>query len=289
MTEPVTAIVIFRNEKSLLEGCLNALDWCDELILVDMESSDGSCEIAKNFADRLFWVKTYPIAEPTRIAAAKLAKHDWILLVDPDEHIPPALNHQIQEALKQHAHAGAIRLPWWYYFKRKRLDGTIWGGGRAYKRMIINRNRCMLLPYCNRITELMTGQYEFTIEHDGDNHIRHYWSDSYLELTRRHLTRYCHLEAAAQYANGTRFNLFKAITHPVAELKRCLKDFDGWRMGPRGFILSSIYFTYIVLSDWLLLYCQLRGKKVQQLSTTQIPRLIEQPLDTGPLRRRKAA
>jgi len=289
MTVPVTAIVIFRNEKSLLEGCLQALHWCDELIAVDMQSSDGSCEIAKKYADRLFWAKVYPIAEPTRIAAAKMAKNDWILLIDPDEHITPQLTNQIQAALDQHPNAGAIRLPWWYYFKRKRLDGTIWGGGRAYKRMLIHRNRCMIRPYCNRITELMIGQKEFTIPHNGDNHIHHYWSDSYIELAKRHLTRYCHLEAAAQYANGNRFKLIHAITHPFTELKRCLKDYDGWRLGPRGFLLSAIYFMYVLLSDWLLLFYQLIGKKVERLSTTQIPRLIEQPMDSVLKYRRKAA
>ena len=60
---PVTAIVIFRNEKHHLERCLSALRWCGEVIAVDMESSDGSLEIAKEWADRVLSVAQCPIAK----------------------------------------------------------------------------------------------------------------------------------------------------------------------------------------------------------------------------------
>jgi hypothetical protein len=108
------------------------------------------------------------------VAAAKLAKNDWILLIDPDEHLGPHLVQQIQDRLAAKPNVGSLRLPWGYYFKRKRLDGTIWGGGRTYKRMLIHRDRCRLLPFCNRIVEPIEGFEYDTIEHDGQNHLHHY-------------------------------------------------------------------------------------------------------------------
>ncbi len=259
-TPPISAIVIFRNERELLRQCLSAIRWCDELIAIDMASTDGSLEVARQFADRVYHVDPCPIAEPTRVAAARLATHDWILLADPDEIIPPLLSEQLRQTLREHPDAAAVKAPLRYYFKRKMLTGTIWSTPMN-KRMLLNRRRCDLLPTCNRISQLRPGQSDIVIPHHPDTHIRHYWSDSYRSLIHRHFCRYAHTEAAAMVANGQRFSLKWAVRHPLQELRRTLRDFDGWRMGPRGFALSAIYFGYVLASDWLTLYYQRRADR----------------------------
>lgn len=292
---PVTAIVIFRDEAPLLERCLSALTWCDEIIGVDMNSTDGSAEVAAWFVDRLYRVDPYPIAEPTRVATARLASHDWILLVDPDEVIPETLSKQIQGTLRR-AHLnkhdvcdmpakmdtpngaipGAIALPMKFYFKGDRVDGTVWGT-LTYKQRLIHRERCKLLPLCNRMSELRPGFGELRIDGNNDNAIQHYWSDSYRELAKRHFTRYAHLEAAAMVARGQRFGWYLTVRFPLTELRRTLRDFDGWRMGPRGWALSLIYFLYVVVSGWLTLYYQCKPSKTNgnaQANGTSLPTLV---------------
>lgn len=271
---PVTAIVIFRNEKDNLKRCLRALWWCDEIIAIDMESSDGSLAIAKNLADRVLSVPLYPIAEPTRVAAVKLARHDWVLLVDPDEHIPDCLAKDMRRALCDHPKAAAFRVPMWYYFKRKRLTGTVWGT-LIHKRQMIHRRRCAVLPFCNRITQPYEGYEDVQIPHTGDNHVRHYWSNSYLDLLHKHFVRYAHCEAAAQVAHGQRFNLHSGLIYPIRELYKCLRHFDGLRLGPRGWALSAIYFGYTLLSSWLTLYYQWRGAPPQEPTEHKLPTLTE--------------
>ncbi|HEX7010985.1 MAG TPA: glycosyltransferase [Phycisphaeraceae bacterium] len=273
---PISAIVIFRNERRVLERCLQAVRWCDEVIAIDMESSDGSADLARRYADRMFRVPAYPIAEPTRVAAAAQARHDWVLLVDPDEIIPAALSWQMMEAIAHQPHVGAVRLPMRFYFKRRMLTGTIWGKP-MFKRMLIHRKRCRLLPHCNRISELLPGYDELTIPHSPGNHVRHEWSDSYLDLLHRHFRRYAHLEAKALVAQGERFGFRRGVIHPLVELRRCLKDYDGWRMGLRGLALSAIYFGYTVASDWLTLYYQRRSaSQGDRALQNEPPTLVEQ-------------
>jgi glycosyltransferase involved in cell wall biosynthesis len=285
---PVTAIVIFRNEKAHLARCLRALRWCDELIAVDMESSDGSLAIAKSLADRVLSTPLCPIAEPTRVAAAKLAAHDWVLLVDPDEEIPASLSKNICATLAENPDAGAISLPMWFYFKGKRLPGTVWGT-LTYKQRLIHRQRCDLLPLCNRITELKPGQRGIRIPHDGENHMRHYWSSSYLDLLHKHFVRYAHTEAAAMVAQGKRFSLRLGLIVPLVELKRTLKDFDGWRIGARGWLLSGIYFGYTLASNWLTLYYQWRGAPAQRPADHELPILTDITQATQPDTNRRLA
>lgn len=272
---PITAIVIFRNEKRDLERCLHALQWCDEVIAVDMESSDGSLEVAQKLADRVFYTHAFPIAEPTRVAAARLARNDWILLVDPDEFIPPPLRDDIQCSLVAHGDAGAFCLPMWFYFKGTRLEGTIWGT-LTFKRRLVHRHRCDLLPLCNRLTQMRSGYREYRIEaKSNDHHMHHYWSNSYLDLLYKHFRRYSHLEAAALVAQGQRFSLRLGLIAPLLEIKRSLKDFDGWRLGLRGWLLSAIYFGYTVASHWLTLYYQWRGVPSEEPADCGLPQLIE--------------
>ena len=277
---PVTAIVIFRNEAHLLERCLSALRWCDELIAVDMQSTDNSAAIAATFADRLYTVPPAPIAEPTRVAAARLAGHDWVLLVDPDEVIPGDLANDIGDHLVKHPHAGAFELPMWFYFKNAQLHGTVWGT-LTNKLRLIHRQRCDLLPWCNRISRLKPGQACVRIPHTGRNHIRHYWSNSYRDLLHKHFCRYAHTEAKAMVAEGKRFTFKRAFIHPLTELYRCLRHFDGLRLGPRGWALSAIYFAYTLASDWLMLYYQHAGGNAandSQDDEQPLPTLHETPL-----------
>ncbi len=283
---PVTAIVIFRNERKHIGRCLRALLWCSEVIAVDMESSDGSLQIAHNLADRVLRVPVCPIAEPTRVAAAKLARNDWVLLVDPDEEIPSALSDDICQALAQHPDAGAISLPMWFYFKNKRLTGTVWGT-LTHKQRLIHRQRCDLLPLCNRISQLKPGERDVRIPHDGENHMRHFWSDSYTDLLHKHFVRYAHTEAAAMVAQGKRFSFRLGFIAPLIELKKTLKDFDGWRIGFRGWALSGIYFGYTLASNWLTLYYQWRGAPAEHPADHELPTLTE-ITQTNPTRRMAA-
>lgn len=283
---PVTAIVIYRNEKRHLDRCLRALRWCNELIAVDMQSSDGSLEIAQRLADRVLSVPACPIAEPTRVAASRLARNDWVLLVDPDEQVPVALSDDIRAALAEHPDAGAVSLPMWFYFKGKRLTGTVWGT-LTHKLRLIHRERCELLPLCNRISRLLPGERELRIEHDGENHMRHYWSDSYLDLLHKHFVRYSHTEAAAMVAQGKRFGLRTAVIDPFFEMKKTFKDFDGWRIGLRGWLLSAIYGGYCLAGGWLTLYYQLRGAPSERPTPHDLPVLTD--ITEHPTPRRAAA
>jgi len=275
---PITAIVIYHNERRVLGACLEALRFCDEVIAVDMASSDGSLSIARRLADRVVHTPLYPIAEPARVASARLARHDWVMLMDPDMLIPPDLAVHVAEAMKRYPDAGAFSLPQWYYFKGRRLMGTIWGA-LSFKQVLVHRRRCDILPLCNRLTELRPGYRDVRIAHTGDNHIRHYWSNSYRELLRRHLRRYSHTEAAARVSRGARFGLWRALAEPIAEANRSLRHYDGWRLGPRGFILTGIYTAYCVAAQWLTLYYQLRGVPPEAAAEPRLPTLTD---DTPP-------
>ena len=255
---PISAIVVFRNERELLEGCLSRLGFCDELILVDMASTDGSRRVAARYSDRIYDWPAEPIADPARVRVARYCRNPWILIVDPDEHYPPALVELIRVALGEHADtdAGGFRLPTRFYFKRRALTGTIWGGDHHSKLVLIHRRRGQLLPYCNRIIEVRDGFETVTLPNTDDNHIRHYWSDSYRDLLHKHVYRYPLRDARRLVVEGHKFNWRWVTIAPMRALKQSLIDRDGWRMGPRGWALSAIYALYHLLIGCCLLFAR---------------------------------
>jgi glycosyltransferase involved in cell wall biosynthesis len=91
---PVSAIMIVLNERKNLERSLPSLSFCDEIIVVDSGSTDGSAEYARSLGcvvanrsfDQFGAQKSY---------AASLAKNDWVFNLDADEWVTPELAAEI--------------------------------------------------------------------------------------------------------------------------------------------------------------------------------------------------
>ncbi len=89
MREKLSAFVISHNRAGLLESCLRAVAFADEVIVVDKSSTDGSAEVARRFASRVEVVPWTPTVEETRAYAMSLCQHEWILCLDDDEILSP--------------------------------------------------------------------------------------------------------------------------------------------------------------------------------------------------------
>jgi hypothetical protein len=83
--QPVSGVVIAYNRVDLIGTCLRALSFVDELLVIDKSSTDGTAELAAQFADRVIVVPWSPVVEETRAFAVATCKHDWIVCMDDDE------------------------------------------------------------------------------------------------------------------------------------------------------------------------------------------------------------
>jgi hypothetical protein len=89
MRQKFSAFVVTYNRASLLETCLRAVSFADELIVVDKSSTDCSAAIAARHADRVEVVPWSPTVEETRAFAVSLCRHDWVMCLDDDEILSP--------------------------------------------------------------------------------------------------------------------------------------------------------------------------------------------------------
>src|SRR6266850_2472159 len=94
---PVSVIVPIKNEAANLPRCLDSMRWADEIFVVDSESTDGSIEIARahgaNVVQFHFNGK-WPKKKNWALENLPF-RNQWVLIVDADEVVVPALAEEI--------------------------------------------------------------------------------------------------------------------------------------------------------------------------------------------------
>ncbi len=91
----LSAVVHTFNEEKNIKACLEALSWVDEIIVVDMYSTDKTVELARLYTDQIYFFENTGYADPARNFALSKATKDWILVVDADERVTEALKQEI--------------------------------------------------------------------------------------------------------------------------------------------------------------------------------------------------
>lgn len=91
----ISAVIITRNEEKMLPDCLKTLDWVDEILVIDTGNTDKTNDIAKKSGARIVKYSGASNFSAWRNKGLREAKNDWILYVDADERISPALKNEI--------------------------------------------------------------------------------------------------------------------------------------------------------------------------------------------------
>src|SRR5581483_8858263 len=75
----ISACIVCRNEADKLPPCLESVRWADEILVMDLSSTDDSADIARAYGARVISREPYPIVEPLRNELASVARGEWIL------------------------------------------------------------------------------------------------------------------------------------------------------------------------------------------------------------------
>jgi glycosyltransferase involved in cell wall biosynthesis len=242
-TISLTAFVSSRNEAQLLPRCLDSISFCDEIIVIDIESDDDTAAVATAHGARVIRHSWVPIAEQARLELVGEARHEWLLFLDPDEVFPPALADQLAELVPSLPEDVAIvDCPWQFYFRDKRLRGTMWGG-TTRKRTLARRGAAELRPTVHSGTGLMPGYRIESVPFTGDNAIAHYWATGYRSLIEKHW-RYLKLEGRDRRSHGVVTGYKDIVRTPLPAFWESFVQRHGYRDGVVGLLLSALWATY---------------------------------------------
>ena len=249
---PVTALVSSRNEARLLGGCLDAIGFCDELVVIDIECTDDTDAVAEAHGARVVPHPYVPIAEAARVTVAPQAGHDWLLVVDPDEEVPSALAAEVAAILPTLPDdVAAVDAPRQYYFAGRRLRGTVWGGPNK-RRLLVHRGRVELTPTIWGGMLVAPGNRVVELPFTDETAIVHRWARGWRELVERHC-RYLELEPVDRAAAGEITGRRAVLTMPWRSFRECYVTKQGYRDGLTGLGLSVFYAWFRTAGELALL------------------------------------
>src|SRR3990167_7345292 len=111
MTKPkISAVINTWNEGKNLAECLDTLDFVDEIIVVDMASTDDTKKIAKQYGALVYDHPYVGYVEPARNFALAKASGNWVLIIDADERIPRSLAAKLVD-IAANDEADFVRVP----------------------------------------------------------------------------------------------------------------------------------------------------------------------------------
>ena len=100
---PLSVIIPVKNEEANIGACIDSVAWADQVIVVDSLSSDRTCEIAEKKGAQLFQFEFrggWPKKKNWALEHLPF-DHDWILLLDADERVPPQLAEEIASVIQR--------------------------------------------------------------------------------------------------------------------------------------------------------------------------------------------
>lgn len=107
----LSALILAKNEELLIGDCLRQLDFVDEIIVLDQNSTDKTEKIAKKYATKV--LNTLDVGFDTnRNILRSEAIGEWLLYVDCDERLSNNLKDEILTLITKNEFSA-------YYFPRK--------------------------------------------------------------------------------------------------------------------------------------------------------------------------
>ncbi|MDZ7262736.1 MAG: glycosyltransferase family 2 protein [candidate division KSB1 bacterium] len=231
----LSVIIITLNEEKNIRECLEGVQWADEIVVVDSRSSDNTCQIARNFTDKVFTVDWLGFSGTKNYALEK-AEGQWVLWLDADERVPEELAQEIQKAI-QSDEVDGFYLPRKAYFLGRWIRHCGWYPGyvlRLFKREKARFNDALVhegLEFQGK-----TGKLKTPLLHYTDRAIEHYFSK---------FNHYTTLAAQQLLQKGKQFRLMDLLFRPLHTFFRMYFLKLGFLDGIQGVILSVFSACYV--------------------------------------------
>ena len=241
----LSVILITRNEEANLADCLASLEGiAQQIVVVDTNSSDRTLEIAKSYGAVIAQPQDWPGFGPQKNRALDLATGEWVLSLDADERLTPALKSEIITAMNHPAHVDCFAIP--------RLS---WYCGRFIRHSGWNPD------YVDRLFKRGTARFSDDLVHERlipagqvaklKNPMLHY-SFMNVAQVKEKMERYSSASAEQAFAKGRKGSPLKALLHGFWAFIRTYVVRLGFLDGPQGASLAfanaqGSYYRYIKL------------------------------------------
>lgn len=245
--EKITVIIYTHNEEKNISDCLESAKLLtDKIILIDMESSDKTLEIAKNHKIPILNFPRSNYVEPAREFGIRHAKTDWVFILDADERMTKDLAIEIKKLVTDDNSLTYFKIP-----RQNIFAGVKWlkhgGWWPDHQIRLIRKEFFVNWPKRIHSTPVIKGSIGYL-----KNPLIHYFHGDLSGMVTK-TTVFEDIESDllfhAKRSSGTGIFFRKFF----AELYRRLLKNLGFLDGPFG-IIESIYQAFSKTITYLFLY-----------------------------------
>jgi glycosyltransferase involved in cell wall biosynthesis len=239
----LSIIIITKNEAHAIRECLASVAWADEIVVVDSGSDDDTVAICKKFGALVSENEWSGYGKQKNHALAQ-AKGNWILSIDADERVTPALRQEIEQVIANPKDCVAWKIPRLSSFCGRFMRHSGWWPD--YVTRLFHRDYAKFsddVVHERVIVEGITGTLK--------EHFLHESIESFEELLKK-MNQYTTAGALMAYERKKTASLTKAIGRGCWAFFRCYILRAGFLDGREGFILSvstaeSTYYKHLKL------------------------------------------
>ena len=228
----LTAVIIAKNEAHNLRACLESIGFCDEIVVLDGGSTDGTADIARAAGARVEVSADWPGFGPQKNRALAFAGGDWILSIDADERVTPGLAEEIRAIVTgaTGADCSGYEMPRSSNFCGRFMRHGGWWPDRVLRLFRRGAGRFSDdIVHERVIVDGRVGRLRSPLEH---------WTYPTLDAALDKVNRYSGASARMLHARGRRASLAGAIGHGLWAFLRTYVVRAGFLDGREGFMLA---------------------------------------------------
>jgi glycosyltransferase involved in cell wall biosynthesis len=242
---PLSALLVVKDEEDRLPDALASVSFADEVVVVDTGSRDGTRELARAAGARVEEIPWEGFVAARNQALARVT-HDWVLFLDADERVSPALRKEIEEVLEGPQASPGFSMPRLSYL-----------GNRAIRHGTWYPDRKLRLGARSRGFRAEGARVHETLEVDGHpvrlhGPLIHHPYRDVSDALRKAFT-YSRLSAEDHYERGVRGSAVALVARPPLEFFRCLVVKAGLLDGTAGLTIAAMHSFYYFLRTAFLL------------------------------------
>ncbi len=257
MREKISACITAGNEEKNIRRCLESVTWTDETIVVDSFSSDRTVDICREYANQVFQHKWLGYIGQKNLIK-DLAAGPWILFIDADEEISPALRDEILHEFETGANQdiAGYEFPRMVWYLGRWITHGDWYPDAKMRLFRKARGKCGGTEPHDRTT--VDGKVKRL---RGDLH--HYTYESVSDQIAT-LNRFTGISAEGMFRNNKRARLRDITVRPLLRFLRGYIVKGGFLDGLPGFIiaLSTAYSVMMKYTKLWEMHLEANGKTV---------------------------
>ena len=235
----ISAALITFNEENNIERTLKKLTWCDEIVVVDSNSTDKTKEICTSFGAKVYSKEFNGYGEQKQFLVEKCS-FDWVLSIDADEVLTNELINEIQTEFSKE------NLPFRAYLLNRKHVYL----GKVFKYGYL-KNTPILRLFNKNFSNFSDKKVHETVEYKGKKgrfkNVFYHYTASTVEQINYKKNRYATLVSEEYFKKRKRVNLLILLfKYPLAFIKEYFIR-GNILNGYEGYVWSTYIAEYSVL------------------------------------------